>query len=105
MARDVRVARPNGPRYVPAFTVEKLDGKVERDMIKFDSKGEKKTHKVEVDAGYMVRFPAKGHSIRVRDAAHLKRLGFDQTISLVNPENDDDETFGEIPNSITASVA
>lgn len=99
------IARPNGPKYVPAFVVKKLEGKVSRTMITTDSKGNRQEKVVEVDAGYMVSFPAKGHSIRVRDAKDLKRLGFDKTIPLVDQNTDDDDTFGEIPNSITSSVA
>lgn len=102
---DVRIARPNGPRIVPAFTVQKLEGKVSRTMIKFDSKGQKKEEVVEVDAGYLVKFPAKGHSIRVRNAAELKRLGFDRTIPLVDDNSEDDEAVGSMPNSVASSVA
>ncbi len=100
---SLQVAAPNQRRIVPAFTVRKLDGKVERPMIKFDSKGKKHEEIVKVDAGYLVSFPTKGHSIRVKDAAELKRLGFDRTIPLVEDGTDNDDVLGFIPNSVTAA--
>lgn len=98
---NISVAAPDVPKIRPAFMVEKLEGKIEREIINFDAKGKKVMNKVEVDAGYLVKFP-KGHSIRVLDDAELRRLGFDRTIPLID---DDGEQVGEIPNHIAKSKA
>lgn len=95
---SVRIAEPNRPRIVPAFVVKKLEGKHKREMITFDSKGKRKVEVVEEPAGYLVSFPVKGHSIRVRNDADLKRLGFDRTIPLVDANSEDDSILGELPN-------
>lgn len=96
MAQRFSVARPLKEQYRPAFTVKKLDGKRTEELITWDNKGQKQVKLVEVDAGYMV-YMRNGHSIRVRDEANLKRLGFDQTIPLVDDEG---ESVAEIPNLI-----
>lgn len=98
----IRVAAPSQKRIVPAFMVKKLEGMVERTMIVFDKEGRRKEKLVQQDAGYLVSFPTKGHSIRVKDMADLRRLGFDRTIPLVDAENDDDDAVGEIPNVVAA---
>lgn len=100
---NVRVAAPQRQRIVPAFVVKKLDGTVERTLIQFDKEGKKYNKQVKVDAGYLVSFPSKGHSIRVKNAEELRRLGFDQTIPLIDDSNDDDDVLGYIPNSVEAS--
>jgi hypothetical protein len=98
----MRVASPQKQKIVPAFTVEKLSGTVTRTIHGWDGKGEKTTKEVKVDAGYMVRFPVKGHSLHIRDDKELARLEFDQTIPLVDANSDDDDAVGEIPNYIKA---
>lgn len=98
---NMRVAAPDRPQVRPAFMVEKLNGKVSREIINFDPKGKKVATTVEVDAGYLVSFP-KGHSIRVFDDAELHRLGFDRTIPLID---DDGEEVGVIPNPIAKKAA
>lgn len=102
MSRSIAVARPHVPKVVPAFVVEKLEGKVKSPMIQFDKDGKKHDVLVEKDAGYMVSFPAKGHSIRIPDAHELKRMGFDQTIPLVDTARgmSGDDPVGEIDNPI-----
>lgn len=95
-----RIAAPNRPRVVPAFMVQKLEGQVERTMIVFDKEGRKMEKTVKVDAGYLVSFPTKGHSIRVKDANELKRLGFDKTIPLVDDNADNDDVVGELTNPV-----
>lgn len=100
-----RMAAPNRPKYKPAFTVEKLDGKRDHTLIVYNGKGEKEEKLVKEDAGFLVRFPIKGASMRVRDEKELKRLGFDQTIPVINEDGDDDEALTYLPNSVTASVA
>lgn len=94
----LQIATPDAPKIRPAFTVRKLDGKRKFLLWSFDSKGKKVAKEVEEDAGFMVRF-AKGHSIRVRTEADLKRLGFDRTIPLVDM-NHDGFVMGAIPNDI-----
>lgn len=96
----LQIAAPMRQRVVPAFTVKKLDGKVSRPLIQFDKEGKKYEKIVEAPAGYLVHFPSKGHSIRVRNDAELKRLGFDQTIPLVDDNAENDDVLGHIPNNI-----
>lgn len=98
----VSVAAPQRQRIVPAFMVQKLEGHVERTVIQFDKEGKKYDKTVKVDAGYLVSFPSKGHSIRVKDAAELKRLGFDKTIPLVDDGAENDDVVGHMPNHIAA---
>jgi len=99
---STRIAAPSTPRIVPAFVVKELEGEVEREMILFDAKGKKYTKKTKQPAGYIVSFPTKGHSIRVRNMDELKRLNFDRTIPLVDAQSDDDDVLGEIPNHVAA---
>lgn len=73
----------------PRYEVEELKGTVEITRVKRDSEAGKNVEEtVEVDAGYMVYFPA-GHSIRVADKEELKRLGFDQPAELIDEETGD----------------
>ena len=97
------IAAPARQRIIPAFVVKKLEGQVERTVIQFDKEGKKHDKTVKVDAGYLVSFPSKGHSIRVKDAAELKRLGFDQTIPLVDDGAENDDIVGYMPNSVAAA--
>jgi len=99
----IQVASPTRQRIVPAFVVQKLDGTMERTLIQFDKEGKKVEKIVKVDAGYLVSFPSKGHSIRVKNADELKRLGFDKTIPLVDDDADNDDVLGYIPNSVVAA--
>lgn len=94
---NIRVAAPEAPKVRPAFMVKKLEGKITRTIIDLDPKtGKRSERTVEADAGYLVTM-YKGHSIRVLDDKHLKRLGFDKTIPLVNNDGD---VVGEIPNTV-----
>lgn len=99
---DTRISAPEMQRIVPSFIVKKLEGTVERNIIVFDKEGLKQIKTVKSPAGYMVSFPTKGHSIRVRDDADLRRLGFDRTIPLVNDNEDDDSIVGVMPNNAIA---
>lgn len=102
---NMRVAATPQRRIKPAFTVQKLEGKRKMTLIGRDAKGNKQEKVVEVDAGYMVKF-SKGHSIRVANDAELKRLGFDQTIPLIDDGNQDaDEAVGYIDNPIAAAAS
>lgn len=100
---NVSIAAPARQRIVPAFVVTKLEGQVERTVIQFDKEGKKYAKTVKVDAGFLVSFPSKGHSIRVRNADELKRLGFDKTVPLVDDGSENDDVVGYMPNSITAA--
>lgn len=97
---NTRVAAPTKQKIVPSFTVTRLEGKIKRTIHGWDGKGEKTEKTVEEPAGYLVKFPVKGHSIRVGSDKELARLGFDQTIPLVDANSDDDDPVGEIPNNI-----
>lgn len=97
MAQQYRVAAPQKQRIRPAFLVKKLEGKRTQTIYTFDAKGKKQARDIEVDAGYLVKFPIRGHSIRVANEAELKRLGFDQTIPLLDNEGD---AVGAIPNAV-----
>jgi hypothetical protein len=99
---SMRIAAPNRVKIVPAFTVEKLEGERERTMIVFDKEGKRQEKLVKEPAGYLVKFPTKGHSIRVRNMEELKRLGFDRTIPLVDANSDDDDVLGDMPNTVAA---
>lgn len=102
---NTRVAAPSKPKIQPAFVVQKLEGKREHVILSYDPKEGRIEKKVQEDAGFLVSFPIKKASMRVRNEAELRRLGFDQTIELINPESDDDEALGYMPNSVTAAVA
>lgn len=68
---------------LPAFEVEKLDGK--RTVIKLvpvkDGPGFEEKE-IEIEAGYMVFFP-RGHSIRVTEEK-LEELGFHRAPNLID---------------------
>lgn len=99
-----RVAAPAKANIKPAFLVTKLEGKVDHTLIVYNDKNEREEKIVKEDAGYMVTFPIKGASMRVRTDAELRRLGFDRTIPLINEDGDDDEAIYEMPNSVMAAV-
>jgi hypothetical protein len=92
------VAAPVERKIKPAFIVKKLEGTRKEVIIGWDAKGKRTPKEVEVPAGYLVKFPHRGHSIRVKNDADLARLGFDQTIPLLDA---DGEPVGEIDNIIT----
>jgi hypothetical protein len=89
--------RPTQP-----YQVTKLNGKVKKDKYVYEATGKFKTLKdgsqkpimrlnnksVEVDAGYLVKFP-NGHAIRVADDAELQRLGFHLEPGLISMETGD----------------
>lgn len=87
------VEKPTERKIKPAFIVKELAGKTTRVLYEFDAKGKKQSKNIEVPAGYLVKFPHKGHSIRVATKEDLARLGFDQTVPLLNAEG---ETVGEL---------
>lgn len=100
---SMQIAAPNKQRIIPAFTVQKLEGTVDHTIIQFDKEGKRYEKQIKVPAGYLVSFPTKGHSIRVKNMEELKRLGFDRTIPLVDDASDNDDVVGTIPNSVLSS--
>lgn len=91
------VEKPAERKIKPAFIVRELSGEREKVFYEFDAKGKRVEKRVKAPAGYMVKFPHKGHSIRVATKEDLKRLGFDQTVPLLNAEG---ESVGEIDNDL-----
>ena len=71
----------------PRYEVEQVNDTVkEKHFVRKDGRNEEIT--VEVPYGYNVYFPA-GHSIRVRTAEELHRLGYDKPAELINEETGD----------------
>lgn len=106
---DVYAAATNVPQIIPAFTVEKLDGERDHTIHGWDSKGNRVLKTVKEPAGWLVKFPrkhasGKPHSIRVRTAAELKRLGFDRAVPLISTDANDDRVFGTLPASSAAGT-
>lgn len=93
---SVRVAAPQRQNIVPAFTVKKLEGTRKEIVHFFDAQGKRQQEVKERPKGYLVKF-SKGHSITVKDDDNLKRLGFDQTIPLVDGN---DDVHGYLPNDV-----
>lgn len=83
------VAMPEPDKIRPAFTVQKIEGTMPHRVNIFDKTTNRiKSKIVQEPGGYLVRF-RKGHSIRCRDEAHLKRIGAHvRLIPLVNDEGD-----------------
>lgn len=78
------------------FTVQKLSGTVKHRVHIFDKETNRiKSKIVEEPAGYLVKF-YKGHSIRCRDEAHLKRVG--ANLQLIPLLDDEGEIKGVMPN-------
>lgn len=95
MSNAVRVAAPQQRKVRPAFMVQQLTGEKVVTLHSFNEKGKRIAIEKKEPAGYLVKF-SKGHSIRVRNDADMARLGFDQTIDLV----DGDDVVGQIPNTL-----
>jgi hypothetical protein len=91
-------AIPQPDQVRPAFTVKKLSGTVPHRVHIFDKEKNKILSKVvQEPAGYLVQF-YKGHSIRCRDEAHLRRVGAHlKFIPLLDKEG---EIKGAIPNAV-----
>ena len=89
-------ALPNQQRVRPMFTVERLQGTVKHRIHVFDKEKNKiMSRVVEEPAGYLVKF-YKGHSIRCRTEADLKRIG--AGVQLVPLMDDEGEIKGVMPN-------
>lgn len=96
---SIRIAQAQQQTVKPAFVVQKLEGDHERPICKIDKEGKIVRTTVKETGGYLVSFPIKGNSIRVRNEQELKALGFDKTVPLVDAAGDD-EVVGEIPNNV-----
>lgn len=97
MATQFRAA-PSNRGYIPAFTVEKLEGTYTKNMASKVGFG-LETAPVETERGWLVTFP-RGHSIHIETMAELKRMGFTATeVPLVDEDGD---VVGSIPNKIQA---
>jgi hypothetical protein len=94
--QTVFAAIPQEQQVRPAFTVKKLTGTVSHRVHLFDKEKNKILSKVvQEPAGYLVTF-YKGHSIRCRDEAHLRRVGAHlKFVPLIDKEG---EVKGAIPN-------
>jgi hypothetical protein len=107
-------AAPKKQRYVPAFTVEKLEGSTTRRKARMvareghdgsvikDKNGNSKYalhyEDVPLPLGWLVRFP-KGHSIHIADYEALKAMGFTETeVPLI--DLGEGEEVGSVPNQI-----
>lgn len=96
---DGFIAVANKPKERPAFTVRKLQGELPHVLHIFDAKERRiKMKTVMEPAGYLVTF-MKGHSIRCRDEAHLRRIGAGLTMVPVIDE-ESGEIKGHVPNQI-----
>lgn len=107
-------AAPKKQRYVPAFTVEKLEGttmqrkarmvarKGNDGVVLKDKNGNAKHtlhyEDVPLELGWLVRFP-KGHSVHIADYATLEAMGFTDTeIPLI--DMGEGEEIGSLPNPL-----
>lgn len=92
------------PEIKPAFRVKKLSGEVDHTVHIFDKKENRiKSKVIKEPAGFLVTF-MKGHSIRCRDEAHLRRIGAGTTlIPLMDEESGDIK--GSISNDVDLSQA
>lgn len=112
-------AAPKKQRYVPAFTVERLegtttqrkarmvareghDGKVVKDK-NGNSKYTLHYEDIPLQLGWLVRFP-KGHSVHIADYETLKAMGFTETeVPLI--DLGEGEEVGSVPNQIRRTKA
>jgi len=94
----VFAAVPQEQQVRPAFTVRKLTGTVPHRVHIFDKEANRIRSKiVQEPAGYLVTF-YKGHSIRCRDEAHLRRVGAHlKFVPLIDAEG---EVKGAVPNLV-----
>lgn len=111
MARAI-AARAPGPKYVPAFTVLKLEGEYETTVAKMVPYGQKDRdgrlkHRLEYETvkkprGYLVSSPKNG-SVHISTLEELEALGFTDTeVPLVD---EDGEAVGSIPLRIQKAKA
>jgi hypothetical protein len=90
------VALPEPDKIRPAFSVKKIDQPMPHKVHMFDKQANKIRSKiVQEPGGYLVTF-RKGHSIRCRNEAHLKRIG--ANVRLIPLVNDEGEIKGMTPN-------
>jgi hypothetical protein len=83
------VALPEPDKIRPAFTVKRIEGELPHRIHAFDKSSNRIRSKLVMEpGGYLVTF-RKGHSIRCKDEAHLKRIGaHTRLIPMVNDEGE-----------------
>lgn len=95
-ATNYMIAMPELEKIRPAFTVRKITDEMPHKLHAFDKETNRiRTKIVKEPGGYLVTF-RKGHSIRCKDEAHLKRIG--ANVRLIPMVNDEGEIKGMIPN-------
>lgn len=108
MSRRTWTASRPQQKFIPAFTVTKLEGTYQKPMVRsveFGKPGKngERRHKLEhymeeTPRGYLVSFP-RGHSIHIDTVEELYEQGYgDPEIPLVEP--DGGEVVGSQPNMI-----
>lgn len=110
-------AAPKKQRYVPAFTVEKLEGQTTQRKARMVArkghdglpiKDKNGNHKytleyddVPLELGWLVRFP-KGHSVHIADYSTMQAMGFTDTeVPLI--DMGEGEEVGSVPNQVKAA--
>lgn len=94
MDRTFVAPNPNAQTYRPAYKVTKLEGKVERTILKKNEATKKFVAiKVEEPAGFMLEGMKRHHaipvnSIRVKTVAELIRLGVSETVPLIGADGE-----------------
>lgn len=95
-ATNYMIAMPEQEKIRPAFTVRKIEQEMPHKIHAFDKGTNRiRTKIVKEPGGYLVTF-RKGHSIRCKDEAHLKRIG--ANVRLIPMVNDEGEIKGLMPN-------
>ena len=90
------VAMPELEKIRPAFIVRKIEGTVPHKVHAFDKGANRiRTKTIQEPGVYLVTF-RKGHSIRFKDEAHLKRIG--ANVRLIPMVNDEGEVKGYAQN-------
>lgn len=90
------VALPEPDKIRPAFSVRKIEQAMPHKVHMFDKSTNRiRSKTIQEPGGYLVTF-RKGHSIRCRDEAHLKRIG--ANVRLIPLINDEGEIKGMTPN-------
>lgn len=110
--RERYSAPPPGPKYIPKFKVQKLDGVYEKTVAKMIPVSTGKIgrdgqpvvrHRLDYETvrapkGFLVTFP-KGHSIHIATVEELYAQGYgDPEVDLV--EQDGGEVVGRVPNVV-----
>lgn len=80
------MAAPPQQMVRPAYTVHKLQGEVEHQIVYRDKKSGKLVRKtITRPAGFLVKF-MDGHSLRAATIADLKQMGVKSVVPLINTD-------------------